>query len=445
MTVRTIGWNVKRFTGRLEESTPERDDLDLAAEDLSGEFEPASVTLIRRVEKNLARLPLARLSTVAPRTAKWAHGVVRREAERVPGAPDIRMTGSLAAHVAMDEAVIAMIQGPRRTPGKADYFRVSAELRTARQLFEDEGWLDDPVSYHGTPPPLTDDQISFRSGWALGERYKRMYWPSGFRVRPHEPGATRWNSFRHNHTASAWVMEHHDGPRPWLLCVHGFGTGAPFADLITFHAPHLFHDLGWNVAAIVLPVHGNRRPSMVSGAHFLGFDMMNSVHALSHALWDIRRLAGWIRSRSPSALVIHGVSLGGYITALTTCFDGGFDAAIAGIPVTDFPALFSHQSPAHVRQRSVEHGIIDGNAEVVHSVVSPLAMESRVRPEDRFIFAGLGDRMAIPSQAHDLWEHWDRPQICWFPGNHVGYLWSSKVGRFMDTTLTSIVPAAPGS
>lgn len=445
MTVGTVRRKVTELTRQLEESAPELDELDLLTDDLSGEFEPASITLIRRAEKGLARLPMARLSIVAPRTAKWAYGVIRTEAGRIPGAPDIRMTGSLAAQVAMDEAVIAMIQGPKRTPGKADYFRVGAELRTARQLFDDEGWLDDPLSYHDTPPPLTDDQVSFRSGWALGEHYRRMYWPSGFRVRSEEPGAARWNSFRHNRTASAWIMEHDDGPRPWILGVHGFGTGAPFADLITFRAPHVFHDLGWNVAAIVLPVHGSRRPTAIGGAHFLGFDMMNSVHALTQAVWDIRRLASWIRGRQPSALVIHGVSLGGYITALTSCLDGDFDAAVPGIPVTDIPALFAHQSPQHVRERSIEHGILDGNAEAVHSVVSPLVLESRVAPDRRFMFAGLGDRMAIPTQAHDLWEHWGRPPICWFPGNHVGYLWSSKVSEFMDTTLMSIAPQTPGT
>lgn len=440
MTVKTLRRQAGQLSRQLEATAPELNDLDLDPEDLAGEFEPASITLIRRAEKNLARMPLARMSIVGPRTAKWAYGVIRTEAGRIPGAPDIRMTGSLAAHVAMDEAVIAMIQGPRRTPGKSDYFRVAAELQTARRLFEDEGWVDDPVTYHRTPPPLEDDQISFKSGWALGEHYRRMYWNSGFTVRSEEPGAARWNSFRQNHTASAWIMEHEDGPRPWLLGVHGFATGAPFADLITFRAAHVFHELGWNIAAVVLPVHGSRRPSAIGGAHFLGFDMMNSVHALSQAVWDIRRLASWIRRRSPSALAIHGVSLGGYITALTTCLDGGFDAAIAGIPVTDIPALFAHQSPEHVRQRSVEHGILDGNAEIVHRVVSPLVMDPLVGPAGRFIFAGLGDRMAIPTQAHDLWEHWERPPICWFPGNHVGYLWSSKVGRFMDETLTSISP-----
>ncbi|MEI2640526.1 MAG: alpha/beta hydrolase [Microthrixaceae bacterium] len=405
----------------------------------TGQFEPASITVLNRAEKSLARFPLARLTTVGPRTARWAYGALLTEAGKVPGAPQIRMTGSLAAHVAMDEAVMALVQGPKRTPHRADYLRVGAELEAARNLFEAEGWLENPASYHRSPDPLLPEHVSAKNGWALGENYRRIYWNSGFEARSIEPGADRWNAFRQNRTASAWVLEHEDDrPRPWIVCVHGFGTGAPFADLITFRAAHMHHQLGWNVAAIVLPVHGSRRPSRIGGEFFLGFDMMNSVHALTQSVWDIRRLLSWVRAQNPEKLVLHGVSLGGYITSLMTCFDGDFDAAIAGIPVCDIPALFSHQAPIHVRERSVEHKILNGNAEAVHRVVSPLAMPTLVPQDRRFIFAGLGDRMAIPTQAQALWEHWEKPTIRWFPGNHVGYLWSSKVSDFMDATLESL-------
>ena len=417
----------------------ETDVEDITNVLLSEEDEAGSITLINRVEKSLARMPLARLTTVAPRTARWAIEAVLTEAGRIPGAPQIRMTAALAAQVAMDEAVVALMQGPNRTPRRADYKRVSAELREAEALFDDRGWLDDPRSYHRDPEPLVD--VSFSSGWALGQRYRRMSWDSGYHARPEEPGAQRWDAFERNHTASAWLLEHDDGPRPWVVCVHGFGTGAPFSDMITFRAQHLHHDLGWNVAAIVLPVHGSRSPSRMGGEHFLSFDMINSVHALAQSAWDVRRLLSWVRAQEPTSLVLHGVSLGGYVTALTTCLDGDFDAVIAGIPICDFPALFAHQSPRHVRERAAEHQVLEGHAEVINRVVSPLAMPSLVPVERRFIFAGLGDRMAIPAQTQALWQHWDHPTISWFPGNHVGYLWSKKVAGFVDGILGDLAPA----
>jgi hypothetical protein len=424
-----------------ESNVPES-NAPLALGQIGPEDRPAAVRLMGRVEKAVARWPLARLSTAGPRTARWALQLAEDEAARLPGVPRARATASLVAQVAMDEAIMAFFQGPERFPRRDDYLRVGAELAVARELFTDRGWLDDPRSYHRDPEPL--EVMSSSRGWALGQCYRRIRWDSGYRPRAEEPGSARWIGYQPNHTASAWVLEHRDRPRPWLVAVHGFGTGFAAADMIAFRAAHVHHELGWNVAAVVLPVHGHRRSSRIAGEDFLGFDLMNSVHALAQAVWDIRRLLGWVRQREPRAVVLHGVSLGGYVAALTSCFDDQLDAVISGIPVCDLPRLFQLIAPAHVRARAAQHGILEGNAELVHRVVSPLAMPSLVPRHRRYLFAGIGDRLAVPDQARELWEHWERPPIRWYPGNHVGYLWSDKVADFVDAALADVAGDAVG-
>jgi hypothetical protein len=385
----------------------------------------------RAVEKQLARQPFARVTTAVPRTARWVTDNVRHRAEEtLPGVPRARMTAAMIGHVAMDESIMAMAVGPNRYPSRSDYQRVGRELADARDMMEANGWIADPVSYHRTPPPVTRPATS--TGWALGRAYDRLWWPSGYDPPEGMPGRERWLDFEANRTASAWTLQHHDRPRPWVVCIHGFGTGSVFMDLFSFRAGHLHDALGLNVAAIVLPVHGSRKPSRISGEEFLNFDLMNAVHGLSQAVWDIRSLLGWIRAQDAPGVGLFGVSLGGYLTALVSALEADLDMALAGIPVADFIDMFRHHSPHHVHMRAVEHHILDGTAEDVHRVVSPLAMPTVVPKEARAIFAGLGDRLAPPEQAHRLWRHWDEPETCWFPGNHVGYLWSDKAWRFVD-------------
>jgi len=55
----------------------------------------------------------------------------------------------------------------------------------------------------------------------------------------------------------------------------------------------------------------------------------------------------------------------------------------------------------------------------VHSVVSPLTRPCLVPRDRRFIIAGLGDRIAVPSGAAALWRHWDEPAIEWRPRGHL--------------------------
>ena len=208
-------------------------------------------------------------------------------------------------------------------------------------------------------------------------------------------------------------------------------------DFVGVHALRLHRELGLNVVLPVLPLHGARKISRVSGEAFLGFDLVNTVHGLTQAVWDVRRIISWIQTQEPQGVAAYGVSLGGYTTALLAGISDCLDCAIAGIPVVDFPGLISAHSPLHLRMRAIEHEILDGNAEIVHRVISPLAFAPTVAKDRRFIFAGLGDRLAGPSQAHRLWEHWDQPTACWYAGNHVGYLWSGQVTDFVVDSLTA--------
>ena len=404
-------------------------------------WQPAALTeragsAYRQLEKRLARQPIARLGTAVPRTARWiTRELLGGEEARIPGVPATRLTPSLIGHVVMDESIMSLAVGPNRFPRREDYERVGAELSQARRQFVDHGWLEDPTSFHRTPPPLTEPSMS--RGWALGRSYERLWWPSGFEPHPGLPGGDRWLGFESNRTASAWMLRHPGRDRPWVVCIHGFGTGSVFMDLISFHAAHLHDDLGVNVVAIVLPVHGARKPNRLSGEEFLGFDLMNSVHGLTQALWDVRRLLTWVRGQNPTAVGLFGVSLGGLVTALVAAFEADLALTLAGIPMIDFPDLIRHHAPHHLHMRSIEHNILDGTAQDVHRVVSPLAMPVAAPHGARAIFAGLGDRLATAEHARRLWVHWEEPETCWFPGNHVGYLWSEKTWRFVDSALGS--------
>jgi hypothetical protein len=251
----------------------------------------------------------------------------------------------------MDESIMALAVGPNRFPRRSDYQRVGDELGRAHALFTDRGWIEDPASYHTDPPPLEEPALT--RGWALGRSYERLWWPSGYEPPLGVPGTDRWLAFESNRTASAWVLRHRDRGRPWVVCVHGFGTGSTFMDLVSFRAGHLHDDLGLNVAAIVLPVHGARRPNRLSGEEFLGFELMNGVHGLAQSAWDVRRLLGWVRRQDPAGVGVFGVSLGGLITSLVAALETDLDMALAGIPIIDFPDLLEHHAPRHLHLRSI--------------------------------------------------------------------------------------------
>lgn len=400
---------------------------------------------VGQVGRLASRLPVAQLGLAVGRTGAFlarslATGKVAG-AQRIDGVPEPRLSLALTMQVAMDECILAVMKNPSRVPDTTELMRVGAELDEALALYQSRGWVNGPRGFHVDPPAL--ERPGVRPARWLGLGYERLTFDSLYEPHDGEPGRDRWLAHEANRTAYAWVLRHRDGPRPWLVCLHGFGTGRPFMDLYAFRAAFLHHVLGLNLAIPVHPMHGLRSSSRFSGADFMSHDLMNVVHGMAQSVWDVRRVVSWIRTQDPPAVGLYGVSLGGYLTALVAGLDDGLDCAIAGIPICNLPELYEYHSPPRLVRTPEARALLGAAVGDVLSVVSPLSFAPLVPRERRFLFAGLIDRMATPQQALALWEHWERPRIAWYGGNHVGYLWSGRVDAFVREALAESGLAAP--
>jgi hypothetical protein len=340
---------------------------------------------------------------------------------------------ALAAEVAADEAMLAWMLARMTLPRRDDHVRVEREMAAARDLFDARGWLEKPVDYHAAPPPL--ERVSLRSERVRGIAYDHLWFESGYAPRPEEPGSERWLSYARNRTAHAWVLRHREADRPWLVCIHGYVMGTPLVDLAVFRPEHYHERLGVNLIVPTLPLHGRRSLSRKSGEGFFEGDVMDMIHAEAHAMWDLRRILGWVRTQTDAPVGVFGLSLGGYNAALLACLDDRLACAIAGVPVADFSRIvFRHAPPLHLRE-VVEAGVDAERMRELKRVVSPLALAPRVARERRYLFAAVCDRIVPPDHVRDLWRHWERPPIVWYQGSHLSFRLHREVGDFVDGAL----------
>jgi hypothetical protein len=218
--------------------------------------------------------------------------------------------------------------------------------------------------------------------------------------------------------------------------------GAPLVSVAGLRANWLHRQLGLNIVMPVLPLHGPRGDTRTLEFTFPSEDVLDNIHGMAQALWDIRRLLGWLRADgAPTG--IHGISLGGYTAALSAAFDPALACVIAGVPASDLPTLFARHHPWRA-PGSPDPCVVSTSARRLHRVVSPLAVRPVVPFERRFIFAGLADRLAHPvEQVRELWLHWDRPRIRWYPGNHLAFVWSREVALFLREVLGDVGLAEP--
>ncbi|WP_102417207.1 S9 family peptidase [Mycobacterium sp. 4858] len=341
--------------------------------------------------------------------------------------PVARPTIALAAQAFRDEILLSGFSLLRGAPDAATLERIDTETVAAQEFYGDKGWLDNPEGFFAPPPPPTD--VTVKRVSRMGRNYERLSFDSDYEPHDGEPGRGRWRSYTRNNREYA-LMFRHRRPRPWLICIHGAEMGRAALDPMLFHAWHLYRDLGLNVALPVLPLHGPR----ASGPKFPSEDVLDDVHGAAQAVWDIRRLITWIRAEQPDAAIgVNGISLGGLISSLIASLDDGLTCAILGVPAVDLVNLVGR------------HAGLSGHAALRHTMdtakplgrmISPLALTPRVPKKGRFIYAGLADRLVHPrDQVTRLWEHWDKPEIQWYPGGHTGFFRSRPVQRFIDDAL----------
>jgi pimeloyl-ACP methyl ester carboxylesterase len=269
-----------------------------------------------------------------------------------------------------------------------------------------------------------------------------LVWRSEFRpfnARLHE----RYLAHTENLEARARYWRH-DGPaRPTIVVLHGFAAEAHAFNERFFQVRWLYEKLGLDVACFTLPFHGPRRArrSAYTGQFFVSEGMCWTAEAFRQTVLDFRTLLDYLeRERGAPAVGVSGISLGGYTAALLASLEPRLAFAIPNVPVVSLPDAVLEWNPAGTLMRL---GMLASNLSLMDvrhcmAVHSPLSFEPVIPQERLMIVGGVGDRFAPPKHARLLWEHWNRPTLHWFPGNHLIHLDQGAYLRYIAKFLTRI-------
>jgi hypothetical protein len=356
-----------------------------------------------------------------------------RQEVRHDEVPVAEPTLALAAKIALDELGYASEVLATSAVAVTQRHRIASEVMTALSFYGRRGWLENPESYHAAPPLLQSP--SLRPARFAGQSFQHMEFESGYEPHPGEPGRERWLEHGANRTAHAWVLRHGDRSRGWLICIPGYRMGTPLMDFIGFRASWLYQTLGLDVVIPVLPLHGPRAAGIRSGSGFFDCDYLDTIHALAQSVWDIRRILSWVRAQDAPAVGLHGISLGGYTTALLAGFDGELACVIAGIPPGDLGRLLRWHTPPPVLRLAEAAGLDYDVVDCCLRVVSPRSLAPLVPRERRFVYGAVADQLVPPDHARDLWRHWERPAVYWYAGGHIAFLWDAGVQGFVESAL----------
>jgi pimeloyl-ACP methyl ester carboxylesterase len=347
--------------------------------------------------------------------------------------PAPRPSLGLQAGVAADEALRLLIESRKLLRPSVAYAEIAAEARIAADRNAEEGWQAHPEMAHALPPPLEKfrcDRTSLRGVGAVEVlRFASDFEPQDPEVRDAYLAAAA------NRTAQAVLLRHAAGPRATLIYCHGYGFGQPWLDARVAGARRLHLELGLDVALFTLPLHGVRSLARRSGAAVLDQHPLFTNAVLGQAVWDLRRLTGFLRAAGSPAVGVFGHSLGGNVAAVFA----SVDERLASVIVMNAPArldtLFWRQLPPGESALARASGLSEPLLAQAWSRHAPLRMRPQVAHERRLVIGGLADRVVEPEQTRELWEHWGRPGRHEYPGTHTLWLGRAALRAAIDAHL----------
>lgn len=251
----------------------------------------------------------------------------------------------------------------------------------------------------------------------------------------------QYQGHKRNRRAYAQYWTHNDGPRPTLCVIHGFMADPYWLNRRFFSLPW-FYKKGYDILIYTLPHHGKRqkRLSPFSGHGLFAGGISHINESMAHAVHDFRIFVDYLESRGVESIGVTGISLGGYTCSLLASVEERLKFSIANVPVVSLVDLVLEWFPLSLPLKALLKGSNTSIRDARHmlAVHSPLTYSPLLPKERLMVIAGAGDRLAPPKHARLLWDHWDRPDIHWFPGNHILHFDQGKYLKEMSAFMRDL-------
>ena len=230
------------------------------------------------------------------------------------------------------------------------------------------------------------------------------------------------------------LCRHTDGPRPWLVWVHGAGQGGA-EDLLLTRIGRIHHAAGVQrrdagaarprlpaSRMAGLPGHGSAGQRRGHDARGVGGTSRRQMGpAASQRRCGVRDFDGHPGGRA-------GVAPGAARSTRLALYT----------PILGLNAMIARHLGRWGSSRDVFRELL-GSPVVsqLTSVIDPLAVDPAPPPQRRLIVGAWHDRMAMREPTTALQDRWGG-QLYWYDGSHVGHIFSRRVQRVTERFLRDV-------
>jgi dienelactone hydrolase len=267
--------------------------------------------------------------------------------------------------------------------------------------------------------------------------------PSSLELRPRRFNG-RWGAESWKTDADGWVatrLPARGTPRGAVILLHGWLATRPQVAFTAGLAAPL-RRLGIEVWVPRLPAHCERAPpGTISGERCLSADLVATGESLRQAVAETRALAVWLRGRV-GAVGLWGVSLGGWVAALTLTTPTAIDAAVLWTPVVD-PHDTMWESPltSPIRGALLDAGVDRDLTAEVFRRYAPGHRRLQLKSDNVILIGAKYDNVVSSASLLELERRWG-VSVRWFPHGHISVTCAPRPRRHARQALLSTLAFA---
>lgn len=207
---------------------------------------------------------------------------------------------------------------------------------------------------------------------------------------------------------------------PAMILLHSLFSAS---DVGYGHWASVLNRLGWTAIFADLPYHFRRRPKGTwSGELVFGGNLIRSAETIRQAVAETRWVARMARAAGAPQVGLWGMSLGGWVAALTLCHEPDLACGWLVQPIPDVATAIWESSGGWVIRRQMEtRGLNRTHASRMLPMVCPSFGNPKLPPEKILVVGGQHDRIARPEQLRELTRKWGGAHYAEVRQGHIGY------------------------
>ncbi|WP_418790346.1 alpha/beta hydrolase [Phosphitispora sp. TUW77] len=190
-----------------------------------------------------------------------------------------------------------------------------------------------------------------------------------------------------------------------------------------------FKRLGYNMYFLTLPYHHERASthSLYNGELMISANINRTLLAVKQAVTDIRAMIHWIKKNQSGQVALIGISLGGFITNLTSVVEEQIDTLISIMYTNSLACSVWNTAPGkYIRQDLEQNGFTYEQLKHYWAITDASLFQPRISREKILLLSGKYDQYVSSEDTDRLWKAWGKPKRIIYTFGHAGLIFNKK-------------------